>query len=106
MLVDFPAGFIDIMDCLAEYIADRILFLFTADDDSLSRLIRCYCAVRARSGFRCGRTCLRKGQRRDKRASESHNCLLHDDASLLLLLMFYLCFVAPGFNGRLPRHAI
>ena len=75
MLVDFPAGFIDIMDCLAEYIADRILFLFTADDDSLSRLIRCYCAVRARSGFSCGRTCLR--------------CRL-----LFLLLMFYLCFVA------------
>src|SRR5213079_2904043 len=48
MLVDFSAGFIDIMDCLAEYIADRILFPFTADDDSFSRLIRCYCAVRAR----------------------------------------------------------
>ncbi len=82
MLVDFSAGFIDIMSRLAERVTNRVVFPFASDNDSFTRLIRTYRAFSARCRFRCGGTCLRKSQRRDERASESHNCLLHDDASL------------------------
>ena len=93
MFVDFPAGFVDIMGCLAKGVTNRIVLPFSADNDPFPRLVGGYCALRTRCGFRCGRACLRKRQWRDQRAGENDNCFLHDDPPFLLL-MFYSCFVA------------
>ena len=62
VFVDFSPGLIDVMDRLAKSVTDRILFPFTADNDSFTRPIRCYGAVRARGGFSCLGACLRKCQ--------------------------------------------
>jgi hypothetical protein len=82
MFVDFSPSFIDIMDRLAEYITNRIVGPFSANHDSFARLISGYRAPRARSGFRCRGACLRERQWRNQSASQSNNCLFHDDASL------------------------
>jgi hypothetical protein len=58
VFVDFSPGLIDVMDRLAESVTDRIVFPFTADNDSFTRPIRCYGAVRAS----CLGACLRKCQ--------------------------------------------
>jgi len=60
MFVDFSAGFIDVMDRLAECVTNRIVCPFSANHDSFTRLISGYGAVRGRSGFRCRRACLRE----------------------------------------------
>src|SRR5438046_10566783 len=99
MFVDFPAGFVDIMGCLAKGVTNRIVLPFSADNDPFPRLVGGYCALRTRCGFRCGRACLRKRQWRDQRAGETDNCFL-DDNPPFLLLMFYSCFVAHCFYGR------
>src|SRR5438874_552862 len=86
MFVDFSPGFIDVMDRLAKYVTNRIVCPFSANHDSFTRLISGYGAVRARSGFRCRRACLRERQWRNQCASQSNNCLFHDDASPFLIV--------------------
>src|SRR5438552_6005122 len=90
MFVDFPAGFVDIMGCLAKGVTNRIVLPFSADNDPFPRLVGGYCALRTGCGFRCGRACLRKRQWRDKRAGENDNCFLHDNPPFLAVDVLFM----------------
>jgi len=48
VFVDFPAGFIDVMGCLAEHVTNRIVFSLSTDSDCFPGLVGSYCALRTR----------------------------------------------------------
>ena len=101
MLVDFSAGFIDIMSRLAERVTNRVVFPFASDNDSFTRLIRTYRPVLVAVSVVAVLVCAKASSTMSAQARAI--IVFFTVTPPFFLVDVYLCFLAPGFNGQLPR---